>query len=148
MVAVIWYCGWTVIVKEKIYALKEEEEKPSSGPQQTAIKTPKNTKSQPRQQQITTIGLNLNLRTQTIMILDLTMPKVRFDFNVDCGLLSPTDLKFLMEICWRCHIFMDSLPLPLSVKDAQVAQVDAGANQGMLFSLCTCPKWVCVILLF
>ncbi|KAB5538069.1 hypothetical protein DKX38_015602 [Salix brachista] len=41
----------------------------------------------------------------------------------DCGLLSPTDLKFLMEICWGCHIFMDSMPLPLSVKDAQVAQV-------------------------
>ncbi|KAG6759523.1 hypothetical protein POTOM_036004 [Populus tomentosa] len=46
----------------------------------------------------------------------------------DCGLLNPTDLNFLMEICWLCHIFMDSLPLPLSVNDAQAAQVDAGAS--------------------
>lgn len=53
----------------------------------------------------------------------------------DCGYLSPTDLKFLMEICWRCHIFMDSLPLPLSVKDAQVAQVDAGASNELCAGL-------------
>lgn len=66
-----------------------------------------------------------------------TSPCILLDVNglQDCGLLNPTDLNFLMEICWLCHIFMDSLPLPLSVNDAQAAQVDAGASNELCADL-------------